>query len=257
LLETFASQIGVALERAQLAERTEAVRVAAERESLRNTLLASISHDLRTPLAAIAGAGGTLAEQGAALEETTRSSLARSIEAKAREMSELITNVLDLMRFEVGQIVLRRDWQMFEDLIGAALRELGPRLAAYTVETRLPATLPPVYVDATLIVKLFTNLLDNVVKYTPPGTQVVISAVLDKAFVLVTVDDSGPGLPPGDPARLFEKFQRGSEEGTTVGVGLGLAICRAIVHEHGGEITARNRPQGGAHFEFTLPLAPP
>ncbi|HYK24924.1 MAG TPA: ATP-binding protein, partial [Steroidobacteraceae bacterium] len=257
LLETFAGQIGVALERAQLAERTEAVRVAAERESLRNTLLASISHDLRTPLAAIAGAGGTLAEQGAALDETTRRSLARSIEAKAREMSELITNVLDLLRFEVGQIVLRRDWQMLEDLIGAAVRELGPRLTAYTVETRLPVSLPPVYVDATLIVKLFTNLLDNVVKYTPPGTQVVISAVLDKAFVLVTVDDSGPGLPPGDPARLFEKFQRGSEEGTTVGVGLGLAICRAIVHEHGGEITARNRPQGGAHFEFPLPLAPP
>lgn len=257
LLETFAGQIGVALERAQLAERTEAVRVAAERESLRNTLLASISHDLRTPLAAIAGAGGTLAEQGTALDEPTRQSLARSIETKAREMSELITNVLDLMRFEVGQIVLRRDWQTLDDLIGAALRELGSRLAAYPVETRLPAALPPVYVDATLVVKLFTNLLDNVVKYTPPGTHVIISAVLDKSFVLITVDDTGPGLPPGEPARLFEKFQRGSEEGTAVGVGLGLAICRAIVREHGGDITARNRPQGGARFEFTLPLTAP
>ncbi|HVN45304.1 MAG TPA: sensor histidine kinase KdpD [Steroidobacteraceae bacterium] len=257
LLETFAGQLGVALERAQLADRTEAVRVAAERESLRNTLLASISHDLRTPLAAIAGAGGTLAEHGEALDKATRQSLARSVETKAREMSELITNVLDLMRFEVGQVVLRRDWQDLGDLIEAAERELGPRLAAYSVETRLPDYLPPVHVDATLVVKLFANLFDNVVKYTPPGTRVVISAVLDKSFVLLTVDDTGPGLPPGDPARLFDKFQRGSEEGSAVGVGLGLAICRAIVHEHGGDITARNRPGGGARFEFTLPLAPP
>jgi len=257
LLETFAGQVGVALERAQLAERTEAVRVAAERESLRNTLLASISHDLRTPLAAIAGAGGTLAAQGEALDQATRQLLARSIETKAREMSELITNVLDLMRFEVGQVVLRRDWEDLGDLVEAAVRELGPRLNAYSVETRIPANLPPVHVDAMLTVKLFANLLDNVVKYTPAGTRVIILATLDKAFVLVTVDDTGPGLPPGDPERLFDKFQRGSEEGTTVGVGLGLAICRAIVREHGGTITARNRPGGGARFEFTLPLAPP
>jgi two-component system sensor histidine kinase KdpD len=106
-------------------------------------------------------------------------------------------------------------------------------------------------------VKLFTNLLDNVVKYTARGTQVSISAVLDRSSVLVAVDDDGPGLPPGDPERLFEKFQRGSDEGTAVGVGLGLAICRAIVREHGGQISARNRPSGGAHFEFTLPLGPP
>jgi len=255
LLDTFAGQIGIALERAQLAEEAESVRVAAERESLRNTLLASISHDLRTPLAAIAGAGSTLAEQGASLDEATRELLARSIESKAREMSELISNVLDLMRFESGQIVLRRDWQMLEDLVAAALGGLRTRLAAYPVEVRLPSTLPPVYVDATLIVKVFENLLDNIVKYTPPGTRVVISALVDGGALRVMVDDSGPGLPPGNPARLFEKFQRGVEEGTAVGAGLGLAICRAIVRAHGGEIDAGNRPQGGAHFEFTLPTS--
>jgi two-component system sensor histidine kinase KdpD len=257
LLETFAGQIGIAVERAQLAEHAEAVRLAAERESLRNTLLASISHDLRTPLAAMAGAGSTLAEQGTSLDEATRLSLARSVESKAREMSELITNVLDLMRFESGQIALRRDWQMLDDLVEAALREFEPRLAAYHVETRLPDALPPIYVDATLIVKLFGNLLDNVIKYTPPGTHVVISAVTDRASVSVTVDDDGPGLPPGDPERLFEKFQRGSEEGTAVGVGLGLAICRAIVREHGGQIDARQRPGGGARFQFSLPTTLP
>ncbi|HTW37186.1 MAG TPA: sensor histidine kinase KdpD [Steroidobacteraceae bacterium] len=257
LLDTFAGQIGIAVERVRLAERAEAVRVAAERESLRNTLLASISHDLRTPLAAMAGAGGTLAEHGPALDEPTRASLARSIETKAREMSELVSNVLDLMRLESGQVVLRRDWQMLEDLAEAALGTLAPRLAAYSVETRWPAQLPPVYVDATLVVKVFANLLDNIVKHTPPGTRVVIAAAADGAFVRVTVDDDGPGLPAGDPARLLEKFQRGNEEGAAVGVGLGLAICKAIVEAHGGEIEARNRVGGGARFEFTLPAVEP
>ena len=257
LLETFAGQIGIALERAQLAERAESGRVAAERESLRNTLLASISHDLRTPLAAMAGAGSTLAERGASLDEATRRGLARSIETRAREMSELITNVLDLMRLESGEVALRLDWQMLEDLLQAAVGALGARLFAYPLVTRLPATLPAVYVDAALVVKVFVNLLDNVVKYTPDGTRVTISAASDGQFVRVTVDDSGPGLPPGDPARLFEKFQRGTEEGTAVGVGLGLAICRAIVRAHGGEIEAHDRPGGGAHFELTLPTFEP
>jgi two-component system, OmpR family, sensor histidine kinase KdpD len=257
LLETFAGQIGIALERAQLAERAESTRVAAESESLRNTLLASISHDLRTPLAVMAGAGSTLAEQGTSMDEATRKSLARSIETKAHEMSELISNVLDLVRFESGQIVLRRDWEALDDLVHSALSAAGRRLDAYSIDLRIPSDLPQVHVDAKLIVQLFGNLLDNVAKYTPPGTQVTVTAAPDGPIMRVTVDDNGPGLPPGDPARLFDKFQRGHEEGSIVGVGLGLAICRAVVREHGGEITARNRPGGGARFEFTLPLAPP
>ncbi|HTY51446.1 MAG TPA: sensor histidine kinase KdpD [Steroidobacteraceae bacterium] len=257
LLLTFAGQVGVALERAQLAERAEGARVAAESESLRNTLLASISHDLRTPLAVMAGAGSTLAERGAALDEATRTALARSIEVKAREMSELISNVLDLMRFESGQIRLRRDWQTLDELVEEALRRLQEPLARYPVELRLPDELPPVHVDAGLIVQVLTNLLDNVAKYTPPGTQVVISAAADGGQVRVRVDDHGPGLPPGDPRRLFDKFQRGSGEGTVVGVGLGLAICRAIVQAHGGEIEALPRPGGGTRIEFTLPAQAP
>jgi len=253
LLETFASQIGLALERARLAEAAEAARVAAESESVRNTLLASISHDLRTPLAVIAGAGSTLAEHGAALDDTTRATLARSIETKAREMSEVVSNVLDLTRFEAGKMELRLDWQTLDDLAGAALHSLGDRLALHPVEVDLPAELPPVHVDATLVVQVFTNLLDNVIKYTPPGTRVRISAAVDGEYLRVTVDDEGPGLPGDDPKRLFEKFQRGHEEGSIVGVGLGLAIARAIVRAHGGEIEAGTRPGGGARFEFTLP----
>jgi two-component system, OmpR family, sensor histidine kinase KdpD len=257
LLETFSGQIGLALERARLAEAAEAARLAADRESLRNTLLASISHDLRTPLAVMAGAGSTLAEHGASLNESTRVALARSIETKAREMSELVSNVLDLMRFESGQVVLRRDWQSLDDLLGAALHALEVKLATHPVELRIPADLPPVNVDATLIVQVFTNLLDNVAKYTPPGTRVTIAAAADGQFVRVTLDDDGPGLPPGDPARLFDKFQRGNDEGTVVGVGLGLAICRAIVVAHGGQIEAQRRASGGARFELTLPATEP
>jgi two-component system sensor histidine kinase KdpD len=257
LLETFAGQIALALERARLAEVAEQSSLAAERETLRNTLLASISHDLRTPLAVMAGAGSTLAERGASLDEATRVALARSIETKAREMSELVSNVLDLVRLESGQVALRRDWQTLDDLVGSALAACAERLAAHPVEVRLPAELPPVWVDATLIVQVLVNLFDNVAKYTPPGTHVWVSAVsgADGEMVRVSVVDDGPGLPPGDPARLFEKFQRGDGEGAVVGVGLGLAICQAIVRAHGGEIEAQRREGGGARFAFTLPTA--
>ena len=257
LLETFAGQIGLALERARLAEVAEAANLARERESLRNTLLASISHDLRTPLAVIAGAGGALAERGALLDEPTRASLARSIEAKATEMTGLVSNVLDLMRFESGGFATRRDWQSLDDLVAMALQSQAERLAQYPVELKIPHELPHVHVDATLIVQVFSNLFDNIVKYTPPGTHVLIAASVDGQFVRVTVDDDGPGLPPGEPARLFDKFQRGVQEGTAVGVGLGLAICKAIVAAHGGTIEALRREGGGARFQLTLPATEP
>ena len=257
LLETFAGQTGLALERARLAELAEAASLASEKESLRNTLLASISHDLRTPLAVIAGAGSALAERGSMLDEATRISLARSIETKATEMTGLVSNVLDLVRFESGQITLRRDWQHLDDLAGTALQTLEAKLADHPVDLRIPVDFLPVYVDASLVVQIFTNLFDNIAKYTPAGTPARISVAATGTFVQVTVDDDGPGLPPGDPARLFDKFHRGKEEGTALGVGLGLAICKAIVLAHGGEIEADRRPEGGARFQFTVPATEP
>jgi len=257
LLETFAGQIALALERAKLAEMAEQSSVAAEREQLRNTLLASISHDLRTPLAVIAGAGSALAEQGAALGERTRLSLARSIEGKAREMSDLVSNVLELVRLESGQLVLRRDWQTLDDLIGTALGSLQEKLKDHDVELQLAPDLPAIHVDAVLIEQVFTNLLDNAAKYTPAGTSVVVSAIVDGEYLRIRVEDEGPGLPAGDPARLFDKFQRGHPEESVVGVGLGLAICQAIIRAHGGEIGAQRRDGAGARFEFTLPIMEP
>lgn len=254
LLETFAGQLGLAMERAHLADAAETARVAAETEGVRNTLLASISHDLRSPLSVIAGASSTLADRGDELDAQARKSLACSIENKAREMSELVSNVLDLMRLESGQIALRREWETLDDLVGSALARMESRLGEHPVHVELPADLPPVYVDAGLIVQTFVNLLDNVAKYTPPGALVYVTARLqDGDWVVVTVDDSGPGLPMAGRERLFDKFQRGRDEETVVGAGLGLAICRVILEAHGGQIRAGDRPGGGARFEFTLP----
>jgi two-component system sensor histidine kinase KdpD len=257
LLETFAGQIALAWERAALGEEAATSRVAAEAESLRNTLLASISHDLRTPLAVITGAASTLARHDATMEASARRSLAESIEVQAHEMSNLISNVLDLMRLESGRVELRSDTHSVEDLVGAALHRLEPRLRDHPVEIDVPEDLPNVRVDPVLASQVLANLLDNAAKYTPAGTRIRIAAVADASMVRVVVEDDGPGLPAGDPRLLFEKFQRGREESAVVGAGLGLAICRAIVSAHGGEISAGPGVHGGARFEFTLPVAEP
>ena len=257
LLETFAGQIALAVERAQMAEDAEHARVAAETESLRNTLLASISHDLRTPLAVITGASSALNDPDLKLDPAARAQLVQSIDAKAHEMSELISNVLDLMRFETGEVRLRRDWQTVDDLVGTALSRLEGRLGGRILDVALPAELPPVYVDAPLISQVLGNLLENAVKHTPPQTTIRITAEAQPEWVSISVEDNGPGLPEGDPEKLFAKFQRGREESNAGGAGLGLAICRAIVNAHCGKISALERFDGGARFEFTLPTAEP
>ncbi|HLW24932.1 MAG TPA: sensor histidine kinase KdpD [Steroidobacteraceae bacterium] len=256
LLETFAGQTALAIERAQRAEEAAAARVAVETESLRNTLLASISHDLRAPLASIMEASRKLNDPATSADEEARRLLVRSIEAKAREMSELISNVLDLMSFEVGEVHLRREWHSVEELVNAALARLEGRFGGRTVEVALPKDLPPVYVDAPLVIRVLVNLLDNAIKYTPPGTRITVTGGLEGDAVRVVVDDNGPGLPP-DPEILFAKFQRGGEESNVGGAGLGLAISKAIVNAHGGQISALQRPGGGARFAFTLPTHEP
>jgi two-component system sensor histidine kinase KdpD len=254
LLETFASQIALALERAQLAERAQQASIHAETEGLRNALLASISHDLRTPLAVIAGASSSLAEGGERLHAEERRALARSIYDQAQEMSELVTNVLEMTRLEAGTIALQRDWHALAEIVGSVLRRLHERLASHRVRVELLADLPLVRVDATLVEQVFANLLENAAKYTPDGSAIALRAERQDRELLVSVEDEGPGLPPGDPEQLFAKFHRGTIEGTVGGAGLGLAICRAIVSLHGGRIWAERRPGGGAAFRFTLPL---
>jgi two-component system, OmpR family, sensor histidine kinase KdpD len=255
LLETFAGQIALAIERAQRAEEAESSRVAVETESLRNSLLASISHDLRTPLTAIMAASHALGDPKMQPDSDTRARLARTIESTAQEISELISNVLDLMSFQFGEVHLHRAWHTVEALVEAALGRLEGRLAERPVKIDLPADLPPVNVDEGLVTRVFVNLLENAVKYTPPGTRITVSAGIEGETVRVTVDDTGPGLPPGPPDQLFAKFERGRGDAEVGGAGLGLAICKAIVEAHGGRVSAAQRPGGGARFTFTLPTA--
>jgi two-component system, OmpR family, sensor histidine kinase KdpD len=255
LLEAIADQLALALERARLAEVAHAAHLLAERTAMRNTLLASISHDLRTPLSAIAGAGSIVAQNDFALDLYRRVTLGRLIEDKARDMSDLLSNVLELVRLESGTDVLNRDWHALGELVGIAIGRHESRLTGWEVSTDLPADLPMLALDANLIVQLLSNLLENAIKYTPPGTHIRISACCELGHVRLVVEDTGPGLGIGAPEQLFEKFARGRIESNSGGVGLGLAICRAVARLHRGEITAAASPGGGARFEVTIPLS--
>ncbi|TMI00321.1 MAG: DUF4118 domain-containing protein, partial [Betaproteobacteria bacterium] len=256
LLETFAGQIAIALERALLAEQAQRAQVDAETEGLRNALLASISHDLRTPLAVISGASSSLVERGERLGAEERKALAASIFEQSQQMGGLVGNVLEMTRLEAGAIALNRDWHSMSEIAGAVLRRLQDRLESHPVEVDLPMELPLVRVDAALIEQVLANLIENAAKHTPPGTRITLRVDRQDDGLLVSVEDAGPGLPAGDSEQLFAKFHRGNTEGTVAGVGLGLAICRAIVRLHGGRIWAETRAEGGAAFRFTLPVEP-
>jgi two-component system sensor histidine kinase KdpD len=258
LLETFVAQIGLALERAQLVGTAQAAEVRAQTEAIRNSLLASISHDLRTPLATIVGGASALA--GGHLRPDDAQVIARSVAEEAEHMSERITTLLDLVRLESGAIRPRLDWYALDEVIGSALRRVADRLQRHQLRVERPESLPPLHIDGRLIEQVLENLLDNASKYTPPGTEVIIRVIKLSRHVEVSVEDNGPGLGVSEPAMLFEKFQRGQPEGAVGGIGVGLSICRTIIGLHGGKIWAENRSPRGAVFRFTLPLstdAPP
>jgi two-component system sensor histidine kinase KdpD len=255
LLQTFAAQVALALERAELAERAQNAAVLAEAESVRNSLLAAISHDMRTPLAVISGAAGALADDGA-LKPAQRTDLARSIVDEAAQMTQLVINVLDMTRLESGRVALQAEWVSLEEVVATALKRQEARLAGRPVTLHFERSLPLVKADPVLLEQLLANLLDNAARHTPPGTNVSIGVRRQHDEVELSVADDGPGFPEDlDPDTLFDKFRRGRMEGAQGGVGLGLAICRAIARAHGGEIRAERIPAGGALFVLTLPLA--
>ena len=233
------------------------LEAAAQTERMRSTLLASISHDLRTPLAVMTGASSTLAERGERLSAEEREALARSIYEQAREMSERVAKLLQMTRLEVGGIALERDWASLTEIAAAVLSRLRERLTGHRVVLELAEDLPLVRVDAALIDQVLANLLENAARYTPPGTVVRLRARREAQELVVSVEDFGPGLPPGDIERVFAKFEHGAAEARGGGMGLGLAICRAIVGLHGGRIWAEKLPLGGSAFRFTVPLDEP
>uniref|UniRef100_UPI001F4B161C DUF4118 domain-containing protein n=1 Tax=Burkholderia stabilis TaxID=95485 RepID=UPI001F4B161C len=275
MLDAFAAQIALALERVHYVEIARDALVNMESERLRNSLLSAISHDLRTPLTTIVGFSSMLANGratapggDAAAERFAQreGELVDAIHDEALRMTGIVTNLLDMARLQAGSLQLKRQWSLLEETVGAALAACKRVLARHPARVSLPADLPLLQMDAVLMERLFTNLFENAAKYTPPDTPIDIGAerVTDDGlpFVRVRIDDHGPGLPAGMETRIFDKFTRGEKESATPGIGLGLAICRAIVEAHGGRIGALNRtaPDGrvtGARFWFTLPVETP
>ena len=264
MIETFAAQIALALERVHYVEIAQDALVNMESERLRNSLLSAISHDLRTPLTSIVGFASMLAREpgGVKVDETRAFELAEAIHDEALRMTGVVTNVLDMARLQEGSMKINRQWSSMEEVIGSALAACRRILAGRRIHTRVPADLPLIELDAVLAERLFANLLENASKYTPDGSPItIVASVLhegDERYVKVEVQDEGPGLPVAMASRLFEKFTRGEKESAKPGIGLGLAICRAIVTAHGGKIGAMNRVAAdgailGATFWFTLP----
>jgi two-component system sensor histidine kinase KdpD len=254
LMESFANQAALAIERVRLADEAQQARLQIETEQLRNSLLSSVSHDLRTPLAAITGAASSLMDDEAELEPATRHEMAQAIYEEANRLNRLLRNLLDMTRLESGALQVNRESQPLEEVIGAALSRLEEALADRVVNIQLPDDLPFVPIDSVLIEQVFINLLENALKYTPPDRPIDLSASTDGTVVILAVADHGPGLPVGDEQRIFEKFYRARAAQNGSGVGLGLTICRGIIEAHGGRIWAENRSGGGAVFRFTLPI---
>jgi two-component system sensor histidine kinase KdpD len=259
LLETFAAQTALAIERVALAEEAQQARLRSETERLRSSLLSAVSHDLRTPLAAITGSASTLVEGGDALDPGTRRELAQGIQDEADRLNRLVHNLLDMTRLESGGVQARKDWHSVEEVVGSALGRMEHALGERRVAIDLPADLPLVPLDPLLIEQALLNLLDNAIKYTPPDAPIEIVGAVDDGAVRVLVADRGPGFLPDEVERVFDKFYRGGAAAGRSGAGLGLPIVRGIVEAHGGRVVAENRPGGGALFRITLPLgeAPP
>ncbi|RFB69670.1 DUF4118 domain-containing protein [Herbaspirillum sp. 3R11] len=256
MLEIFCSQIAMAIERLHYAEVAQDALVTMESERLRNSLLSAISHDLRTPLTSLVGSAEALARQPSLGADERE--MAVTISEQSQRMSGLVENLLDMARLQSGGITLNRQWNSIEEVVGTALRLLNKTLGERRVETHLPADLPLVRFDAVLIERVFANLIENAVKYAPAGEIIVVDARANAGMMEISVIDRGPGFPAGMEERAFEKFTRGDTESSTPGVGLGLAICRAIIDAHGGAIRALPGDAGrGARVCFTLPLDKP
>lgn len=251
-LDAVARQAAVALERLRLAMRSEHDRVEIESERLRTALLSSLSHDLRTPLAGVEGAATTLLRGGRALDDAVWRELLSTVVDESRRMGRLIANLLDMVRMESGALRVQSDWQSLEEVVGMALLRVDALLAPFEVATDVPADLPLVRGDGLLLEQVTVNLLENAAKYAPPGSRLEVSLRAVGREVELRVADRGPGVPPGEEERIFEKFHRapGAMGG---GVGLGLAICRGIVTAHGGTIRAEPREGGGLALVVRLP----
>lgn len=253
LLDAVASLTAIVVERLHYGEVLQEVTLRMESERLRSALLSAVSHDLRTPLTVLVGMADALTLTRPALPPAALESAA-AIREQALRLSELVHKLLDMARLQTGRMVLNKEWQPLEEVVGSSLQAMAGPLTGREVRVDLAPDLPPLEFDAVLLERVFCNLLENAAKYAPQG-GIVIAAQAAGDLIEVSVADAGPGLPPNLGDSAFDPFARGSQSGT--GVGLGLAICRAIVEAHGGRIRAGLGPEGGTRIAFTLPQGTP
>ena len=251
LFEAFASQAALAIERAELAEQARQAQLSQAAEELQRALLNSISHDLRTPLVSITGTLTDLEENGTDLDEATRRSLIAMAREEAERLNRLVGNLLEMTRIEAGALRATEEPCDIQEVISAALDRLGSRLEGRPVTVEAPSVLAPM--DFVLMIQVLSNLLDNALKYSPPGTPIDVEARVFDGALEISVMDRGFGVPPEDLGRIFDKFYRVHRPAGISGTGLGLAICKGIVEAHRGRIWALNRPGGGTIFTVALP----
>lgn len=258
LLATFISQIALVIERKMLDEAMEQTAMLRESERLYTTLLNSISHELRTPIATIKGAASSLSDPLVGASETARAELIRDIQSSADRLNRLVENLLDMSRLESGRLKLKHEWCDLSDLIGVAVKQIEECVNKHPIQIQIAPELPLIRIDFILMEQVIVNLLDNACHYTPDGTAITIAARVREQDVEITVSDEGIGIPEDLIERIFDKFY--CLPGTTSGgTGLGLSISRGLVESHGGRLTAKNLPGGGARFTIRLPFgeAPP
>src|SRR6266851_1722206 len=255
---TFLDQATSVIERARLRRENMRIEILQRTDELRAALLSSVSHDLRTPLSSIKAAASSLLQEDVQWDDEARRSFALAIVREADRLNRLVANLLDMSRIEGGALKPEKEWYPLDELIHDVLGRMQPLLQGRAVHTDIPDDLPPVQLDYLQIDQVLTNLIENAVRYTPVGSPIDISVELCEDTIRVSVADRGPGIPPSDVERVFDKFYRvlNTETRATrpTGSGLGLAVCRGLIEAHGGRIWVENRQGGGAIFRFTLPL---
>ena len=255
MLETCANLVALAVERDVSLVEAQHAQMLVQAEQLRNSLLSSVSHDLRTPLAMIAVTASSLAEESAERPLLDKREMLNTLVDESQRVSRQVENLLDMARFQAGEIDLNRDWHVLEELIGVAIGRLRHELGERKIDVRIAADLPLVWVSDHLIEQVFINLLDNAARYTPKNSRLEIDARQTGETIEIAFADNGPGLPGGTETKVFDKFFRGNTriaDGQR-GIGLGLTICRSIVEAHAGQMQAGNRTSGGAEFVIRLP----
>ncbi|MEO5376738.1 MAG: DUF4118 domain-containing protein [Magnetococcus sp. DMHC-6] len=256
LLDTSATLIAIALERLHYVILARDAQVGMESEQLRNSLLSAISHDLRTPLTVISGLTDAM-RLATPILSNPHADLAQAIRDEVAHTITMVNNLLDMARMQMGHVVLKREWQTLEEIIGLSMGHCAPLLTKHTIHINLPPELPLLELDTGLMERVFNNLLENAAKHTPAGSRITLTARLLDPWVEVAVEDNGGGFPPDLEKKLFQKFTRGKTESTIAGFGLGLAIVRAIVEAHGGSVRAENLSAGGVSFILRLPMGSP